>query len=160
MIFNCNPRNRLQVYPRMHRLITSTAVVILIAAAGCTTARQPTTATTLEPKIRAKVERGVIEPGFTPEMVYLALGKPSQPSESLADATTNGTWVYHDFHSTNRDIVRAGYCRRVKFDPARKSDVVVTEPIDPKILPNLGAHSLHVTFRDGRVVEIQHVAEI
>lgn len=142
----------------MHRLLVLAAVSSLWVVAGCATAR-PTTATKLEPSIRAKVDRGIIEPGFTPEMVYLALGKPSEPAESLSDATTNGTWVYRDFQRNDRDFVRAGFRRRVVFDPSRKSDVVVTEPIDPKVLPSLQPRSLQVTFRDGRVVEIQRVAE-
>ncbi|MGH7957043.1 MAG: hypothetical protein ACREH8_08525 [Opitutaceae bacterium] len=131
----------------------------LLAGAGCIT-QKPTTSTSMEPAIRAKVEKGVIEPGFTPEMVYLALGKPSEPAESLADATTQGTWVYHDFNGNGRDIVKPGFRRHVVSDPAKKTDVIKTEPIDPAALPNLRANSLHVTFRDGRVVEIQRVAGI
>src|SRR3954471_12050456 len=141
------------------------AATAALMVAGCNTAssrlsKTPTTATKLEPAIKAKVEKGVIEPGFTPEMVYLALGKPSVPADGLADATVNGTWIYHDFLRNDRDFVRAGFRRRVVFDPVRRSDVIVTEPVDPKAFPNLEARSLHVTFRDGRVVEIQRVADI
>jgi hypothetical protein len=123
---------------------------------GC--ASKPTTSTKLEPDIRAKVEKGIIEPGFTPEMVYLALGKPSEPAESLSDATTNGTWVYHDFKANGREIVKPGFRRHVVSDPAKKTDVIKTEAIDPALLQKLRSNSLHVIFRDGRVVEIQRVA--
>ena len=54
----------------------------------------------------------------------------------------------------------AGFRRRVVFDPARKSDVIVTEPIDPRLFPNLREHSLQVTFRDGRVAEIKRVERL
>ncbi len=144
----------------MHRFITLLAACTLVAVAGCNTAKPPTTATTLEPKIHEKVKRGVVEPGFTPEMVYLALGKPSEPADGLADSTRDGTWVYHDYHRNDRDFIRAGFRRRVVFDPVKRSDVVVTEPIDPRLFPNLRAHSLHITFRDGRVVEIKRVEAI
>jgi hypothetical protein len=130
-----------------------------VLVAGCAT-RSPTTATSLEPKIKAKVDRGIVEPGFTPEMVYLALGKPSSPAEGLADATVNGTWIYNNFQRNDRDFIRAGFRRRVVFDPVKRSDVVITEPVDPKAFPNLEPHSLHVTFRDGRVTEIKRVAEL
>jgi hypothetical protein len=144
----------------MHRLSILIAALTLMLAAGCNTAGKPVTATTLEPKIREKIGKGVVEPGFTPEMVYLALGKPTEPAQSIADATTNGTWIYNDFHRNDRDFVQAGFRRRVVSDPTRKGDVIVTEPIDPKSIANVRPHSLYVTFRDGRVVEIQHVAEI
>lgn len=144
----------------MYRSIPLLAAVALLPFAGCNTARPPTTATTLEPEIRKKVERGIVEPGFTPEMVYMALGKPSVPADGLADATRDGTWIYNNYHRNDRDFIRAGFRRRVVFDPVRRSDVVVTEPVDPRVFPNLRAHSLHVTFRDGRVVEIKRAEEI
>jgi hypothetical protein len=144
----------------MHRLpLFLAAAAVVVLTAGCVS-QSPTTSTSLEPAIRAKVEKGIIEPGFTPEMVYLALGKPTEPAESLADATTSGTWVYHNFNGDGREIVKPGFRRRVVADPAKKADVIKTEPIDPATLPKLGANSLHVTFRDGRVVEIQRVAGI
>jgi hypothetical protein len=136
------------------------ATALALTVAGCNTAKPPTTATSLEPEIRKKVDRGIVEPGMTPEMVYLALGKPSEPSSALADATKDGTWVYHDFKGNDRDFIKAGFRRRVVFDPARKSDVIVTEPIDPRLFPNLREHSLHVTFKDGRVSEIKRVERI
>ncbi len=142
----------------MQRILVLLPSILSLVLAGCATARIPTTATKLEPKIQAKVTKGIIEPGFTPEMVYLALGKPSEPAASLVDATNNGTWVYHDFQQNGRDFVRAGFRRRVVFDPGRKSDVIVTEPVDPDVLPSLRANSLYVTFREGRVVEIQRSA--
>jgi hypothetical protein len=142
----------------MHPSLPLLAAVTLLLAMGCAT-RTPTTATRLEPDIKAKVDKGLIEPGFTPEMVFLALGKPTEPAESLADATTNGTWVYRDFQRNERTLVKAGYRRRVVSDPNKKTDTIVNEAIDPKVLSNLPARSLHVTFRDGRVIEIQRGAD-
>jgi hypothetical protein len=141
-----NPPAGVAVYAAMPRVLTLIVIAGMMLAAGCAT-RSPTTATKLEPKIQAQVEKGLIEPGFTPEMVYLALGKPTEPAQSLADATTG-------------DIVKPGFRRRVVSEPGKKSDVIKTEPIDPAVLPTLRANSLHVTFRDGRVVEIQRVAGI
>lgn len=140
----------------MHRPV---AFLLLgfFALAGCAT-QKPTTATTLEPKIQAKVKQGIVEPGFTPEMVYLALGKPTQPEQSLADATVNGTWLYQTFNNDDRDFIRAGFRRRVVFDQTKRADVVVTEPIDANASPALPPHSLQITFRDGRVVEIARAA--
>lgn len=149
----------------MPRFLLFFAVAAGFILAGCTTpstrpSKTPTTATKLEPGIHAKVRKGIIEPGFTPEMVYLALGKPTTPADGLADATVNGTWIYRDFQNNERDFVHAGFRRRVVFDPGKKSDVIVTERLDPKSMPGLEGHSLQVLFRDGRVVEIQRGAEI
>jgi hypothetical protein len=149
----------------MHRpTVVSLAALCLLAAAGCNTANsryQKVSATmTPDAKTQAQIKRGVIEPGYTPEMVYLALGKPTVPADGIVDATRDGTWIYRSFQGNDRDFVRAGFRRRVVFDPSRRGDVVVTEPLDTKAFPNLEPHSLHVTFRDGRVVEIKRVADM
>lgn len=147
----------------MHRPTLVTLVALsLLTVAGCNTANtryQKVNATMMpDAKTQKQIKRGVIEPGYTPEMVYLALGKPSVPADGIVDATRDGTWIYNDFNGTDRDFVRAGFRRRVVFDPSRRTDTVVTEPLDTKAFPNLEPHSLHVTFHDGRVVEIKHVA--
>lgn len=130
---------------------------VLALVAGCNTAKPPTSATTLEPAIRKKVEKGVIEPGFTPEMVYLALGKPTVPADGLADATRDGTWEYHRFTSDKGDFPRAGFRQRVVADPKRGTEVVVTEPVDDNAFPHLRGPALVITFREGRVSEIARI---
>jgi hypothetical protein len=149
----------------MSRPILFALVAALLTLSGCHTPTTrlrdyPASQAQFDAKTRDKIKRGIIEPGFTPEMVYLALGKPTEPASSIVDATRDGTWIYRDFHRDDRDFIQAGFRRRVIFDPVRRSDVVVTEPVDPKLLPRLEPHSLHVTFRDGKVVEIQRVAQI
>ena len=154
-----NRRGPVRVYARMHRSLATLLALLSLVLAGCAS-RTPTTATNLEPKIQEKVKRGVVEPGFTPEMVYLALGKPATPAENIADATRDGTWVYNNFQRDERDFIRAGFRRRVVFDPVKRADTIITEPVDPKLFPNLEPHSLHITFRDGRVVEIKRIAQL
>src|SRR3954466_9152837 len=125
-----------------------------LAVAGCShnvgarLRQNPGAAAALTPETRDKIERGVVEPGFTPEMVYLALGKPSSPANLNLAQTREGTWEYRSFNRNDRDYVRAGFRRRVVFDPERRSDVIITEPVDPRMYPNLQEHTLVVTFRD------------
>ena len=134
---------------------------------GCGTVGCTSTATRLrehagvmasfDPATRDKIERGIVEPGFTPLMVYLALGKPTSPARADIVGTREGTWTYRSFHGNDRDYVRAGFRRRVVFDPVRKSDSIVTEPADPRLYPHLQDHTLRITFRDGHLVEVQRL---
>jgi hypothetical protein len=151
----------------MHRpTLAIVAAFSLVVLAGCNTAntryQKVSSTMTPDPKTQAQIKRGIVEPGYTPEMVYLALGKPTIPADGIVDATRDGTWIYRDYQNagTDRDFVRAGFRRRVVFDPSRGSDTIVTEPLDTKAFPNLEPRSLHVTFRDGRVVEIKRVADM
>src|SRR4051812_3341019 len=108
----------------------------------------------LNSEARDKIEHGIIEPGFTPEMVYLALGKPTSPPFVRVEQTRDGTWIYQDFRN-ERDFIRAGFRQRIVFDPVRRSDVIITEPVDPRTHPELRESQLRVIFHDGRVAEIQ-----
>jgi hypothetical protein len=144
-------------------LATGAAVAASIIAFGCSNTatrfrERASAAAALDPATRGKIEQGMVEPGFTPEMVYLALGRPSSPSGVNIDSTRDGTWTYRDFHRNERDFVEAGFRRRVVFDPVRKSDVIITEPVDPRLYPHLRAHTLEVEFRDGRVSDVRRRA--
>ncbi len=88
---------------------------LVLVLSGCAGVRTPTTATKLDPPIQAKVQKGLIEPGFTPEMVFMALGKPSEPAGTLADTASNGTWVYHDYKPVTGDSLRAGFRRLRRY---------------------------------------------
>jgi hypothetical protein len=148
----------------MHRPLCISLAALSLVLASCNTAnnryKQVNASMTPDAKTQAQIKKGVIEPGYTPEMVYLALGKPTIPADGIVDATRDGTWIYRNHAVNDRDFVRAGFRRRVVFDPTRGGDVVVTEPLDTKAFPNLEPRSLHVTFRDGRVVEIKRVADM
>lgn len=139
------------------------AAALLLLTAGCATRTRELKLppeSSLDTATQKKIKRGLVEPGFTPEMVYLALGKPTEPASNIVDATRDGSWIYREFNGTDRDMVRAGFRRRVIFDPVKRSDVVVTEPLDTKAFPKLEPHSLRVTFKDGRVIDVLRVAEI
>jgi hypothetical protein len=139
-------------------LLAGSAAVV--ALAGCASHRAPVTATTLEPSVLSRIARRVVEPGFSPEMVYLALGKPTFPADGLVDSATNGTWVYENLSPRELEFLRAGFCRQVVFDSTRQREVVVTKRADTPAGDPFAADSLVVSFRDARVVQITRVAEI
>jgi hypothetical protein len=104
-----------------------------------------------------RVRSGKIEVGFTPQMVRWALGAPTSTS---GDPALNGTWTFRSFHRDYNDLVRAGYRRRIVFDPVRRGDVIITEPIDDRQSARLEPYSLRVIFSDNRVAAIERVPEI
>jgi hypothetical protein len=65
--------------------------VLLLAVSGCDTINhrireKPAAFNRLDPKTQAEIRRGGVEVGYTPDMVYLALGKP--------DKIEGSTWYY------------------------------------------------------------------
>jgi hypothetical protein len=132
-------------------LLVALAGAALLALPGCTTSR-PLNSTKLDPATKAKIDQRRIEPGFTPEMVFLALGKPTSPADSLIDSATDGTWIYENFVPTDGGFIQPGFTRKLVFDAAKQRESVVTEKIEGG--PDSGPPALKVTYRNGRVVEI------
>jgi hypothetical protein len=121
--------------------------------AGCA-AQQPIATGKMEPEVRALIEQRRIEPGFTPEMVFLALGKPQTPAEGLADSATDGVWIYQDFAPGEKAFLAPGFVRRIVRDEKTQRERVTTERAPPGMLAGLAPNALRVTYQKGRVVEI------
>lgn len=146
----------------MHRLVAIFFGLALAALSGCSNAstrirQQPELFNSLEPAIREKVARGEVEPGYTTELVRLALGEPSEVT--APDAGTS-VWVYRNLHRDRKDLIRNGYRRRIVFDPVLRAETVIVEPIDDRMADKIAPHSRRLTFRDGRLIAIERVPEM
>jgi outer membrane protein assembly factor BamE (lipoprotein component of BamABCDE complex) len=148
--------------PPRHGLIraaTAAALAILglAAFAGCTTANTRISEHTaeyasLDPATQAAIKRGEINPGYTTDMVYMALGRPLQTTR---DASGETVWVYHHEPPTAyNETIHAGFRRRVVYDPVKRSNDIIIEPIDTKAFPNLVPYNLRLTFQNDRLVRI------
>ena len=102
----------------------------------------------LDADTRAKIEHGDIALGFTPDMVYMALGKPdTKRFRTTADGQSE-TWNYGAYYYATGDV---GYHRWGGWGP-RGFYRMYWEPtyghgytVEPDI---------RVTFRDGKVVSV------
>lgn len=149
----------------MRRFLLVFIGAAFLGVAGCNTratrlAREPELFSSLDSATREKIARGEIDLGYTPELVRLALGEPSEQSASPDDGSGQTTWVYRTFHRDPKDIIAGGYRRRVVFDPVLRSETVIVEPIDDRLAAKLAPQSLRVTFRDGRVSLIERIPEL
>jgi hypothetical protein len=137
---------------------------LLAALAGCTSAvsrrlqERPAAAEALDPDTRDKIEQGVVEPGYSPEMVYLALGRPTSPLWADIEQTREGIWKYSNPNRNDRDYIRQGFRQRKVFDPDRRSDVIITEAVDDRVFPQLRDYVTEIEFRDGRVASVRRIA--
>jgi outer membrane protein assembly factor BamE (lipoprotein component of BamABCDE complex) len=69
-------------------------IALLLAVSGCDTIdhrirEKPDVFNQLDPKAQAEIRRGRVEVGYTPDMVYIALGKP--------DKIEGSTWYYKQY---------------------------------------------------------------
>lgn len=145
--------------------VVAAAVVVVLAAAGCnsTAARiraNPALFDSLDAVTQRAIRRGEVRLGFTPEMVQLALGQPTLTAGGMAGTEEDSTWIYRDFSRNENDYVIAGHRRRVVFDPVRRGNVIIVEPADPRTDRHRTPSSLHIGFRDGRVIALERVDDL
>jgi hypothetical protein len=110
----------------------------------------------LDPNTQAKISHGDIDIGFTPDMVYMALGNPDVRREAVTTDGQTETWVYRSYYG---DEVSAfggwhGYHRWYAFNPYGRFYRVYWEPVYYDAFPQVAEDDIRVTFRNGRVIMI------
>jgi hypothetical protein len=82
-------------------LLTAALAAAALSFTGCVTSNPDTRIAqnralydSLALDVREKIAAGRVDLGFTPDMVYLALGKPSRRVERIATNETNEIWYY------------------------------------------------------------------
>jgi hypothetical protein len=148
------------------KLTFFTAVVLfaVLLTAGCDTfarrsQQKADTFAALSPAEREKLKRGVIELGNSPDMVYIALGRPDEQHEKTTPQGKELTWVYNSYHQEFAGTLHTGYRRIVVFDPGTRRYLVYFEPVYADVYRDHTEERIRIKFRDGKVVEIEQPKE-
>ncbi|MBK8857959.1 MAG: hypothetical protein IPN11_09900 [Opitutaceae bacterium] len=127
----------------------------------------------LTPEQKKNIEEGAIEYGYTTDMVYMALGKPSKVKEKAAPEGTVLMWTFNNFYPS------VAVSQLAMNDPSRKykapplstnypgegpggstaASISSTKPVGPEpgvdSLGSIPSETLHVLFLDGKVFQIK-----
>jgi hypothetical protein len=133
---------------------------LTLALAGCDTfdkrsQEKASTFAALAPEEREKLRRGVIEIGNTPDMVYIALGRPDETRETATPEGRETIWIYNTYHQEYEGNIRTGYRRILLFDPVRNRYTVFYEPVYTDVFSHHEEENIRIVFRDERVVMIE-----
>jgi len=132
--------------------------------AGCQTVndriqQKPEVYAKLDPTTQDKVKQGIIELGFTEDVVYIALGAPDQKRESITAAGKTTTWLYNTYYDRYDGNVFAGYHRSVYFDPYLRAYRVYYRPVYADTYREEKEERIRVVFKDGKVAVIEQTKE-
>jgi outer membrane protein assembly factor BamE (lipoprotein component of BamABCDE complex) len=106
-----------------------------------------------------KLRQGIVEIGYTPEQVYIALGKPDDKRERLSKEGRELTWIYLSYHEDYRGTALVGYRRQVAYDPASKRYFVYWEPAVADVYRGRIDERIRISFRDGKVDVIEQTKD-
>lgn len=107
----------------------------------------------LDKETQDKIAHGDIAIGFTPEMVYIALGHPDSKRQRLTGEGSSETWVYSTYYERYEGTAHLGYRRWVM--PTPRGYRVYWEPVYEPVYSEQREDNLRVTFRDGKVAVIE-----
>ncbi|HTX66131.1 MAG TPA: hypothetical protein VMD31_10185 [Opitutaceae bacterium] len=146
----------------MQRCLPILLAAGLAALTGCSTVssrirEKQAVFDTLPPATRAEIRRGQVGVGFTPDMVYMAIGKPDEMRERVAAAGHESVWKYNMYYDRYVGSVRAGYRRWVRWDPRINAYRIYDEPMDASVYQPVRETYIRVTFRDGKVTAIDQM---
>ena len=146
-------------------------LILVLASAGCDPASGIATRiaeksavfTQLTPEQKSKIEQGVIEIGFTSDMVYMAMGRPQKITEKNLPLGHVAMWTYRNFLPTSSLSLltanhpsRHGYTSGQTSANAPRSSGAGSGP-EPTLdaMPDLPLETLHVFLLNDRVCELK-----
>ncbi|HTQ31857.1 MAG TPA: hypothetical protein VMI53_11670 [Opitutaceae bacterium] len=131
-----------------------------LALAGCSTIdsrirEKQDSFNRLDPSTQAKLRQGIVEVGYTPDMVYIALGSPDERHELTTGKGDETTWIYKTYYEQYEGMAHVGYRRIVFFDPATRIYHIYYEPVSTPVYSEQEEDNIRVTFVNGKVASIE-----
>lgn len=126
----------------------------------------------LTPRQQEDIKAGAIEVGYTADMVYMALGKPSKVTTKQDETGPVEMWTYNNYYPTDRaayNIVNTSAVRqynanrsqiRAAMSPGsdgnQKSISSTSGGVQTDLnLPELASDTLYVLFFEGKVFQMK-----
>jgi hypothetical protein len=104
-----------------------------------------------DPATQESLRKGIVEIGYTPDQVYIALGTADDRRERITAKGRDLTWIYHSYHEDYRGTAMVGYRRLIAYDPVRRRNYVYWEPAMVDVYRGQIDERIRITFRDGKV---------
>lgn len=144
--------------PKLPFLALFGAALLLLT--GCSTINSRINANvalfeTLPADTQEKLRKGIVEVGFTPEMVYIAMGEPNERRSARSASRERTTWVYKVYFRDWVGRTLVGYERIVVYDPETKKTYVYHEPVYRDFYRDRTEERVRIMFENGAVSVIE-----
>jgi outer membrane protein assembly factor BamE (lipoprotein component of BamABCDE complex) len=141
-------------------IFTALLIGVLALLTACQTVddrikEKPEVFANVDKATQDKIKQGIIDIGYTEDMVYLALGAPDQKRESTTAAGRNVTWIYNTYYQRYDGTQFAGYHRRVYFDPHLRTYRVYYRPVYAETYSEEKEERIRIVFKDGKAAVIE-----
>ncbi|HUL53258.1 MAG TPA: hypothetical protein VLT83_07610 [Opitutaceae bacterium] len=136
----------------------------LLAFAGCSTIEsrireKAAVFDQIPPADQARIRQGIIAIGFTPDMVYMALGQPDRIRERTNRGGRETVWRYVAYYQRYEGTYPVRNRRFVYWDPRLQAYRFYYEPGYASVYSERPETYNRVAFRDGRVTVIEQTKQ-
>lgn len=144
-----------------HRLLRTFMLASSLGfLAGCQTVEtrikeKPEVFASVDKATQAKIKQGIIELGFTEDLVYVALGAPDQKRETVNASGKTITWIYNTYYDRYEGTGFAGYHRSVYYDPYLRAYRMYYRPVFADSYTQEKEELIRIVFQDGKVTVIE-----
>ena len=144
--------------------IAITLAAVVLGFTGCQSVEsrikeKPEVFAKLDVATQDKIKQGIIDLGFTEEMVYLALGDPDQKKESVSAAGEAVTWIYNSYYERYDGTHSIGYRRQVYFDPYLNTYRIHYHPAFVEAYVTEKEERIRIVFKEGKVSVIEQTKD-
>ncbi len=149
---------------KTHFISLVLAAAALFFTSGCQTVEsrikeKPDVFAKLDAATQDKIKQGIIEIGYTEDMVYLALGAPDQKRESIRANGKSITWIYNTYYSRYDGADYIGYHRSVYFDPYLHAYRMYYRPVFADTYIQEKEERIRVVFKEGKAAVIEQTKD-
>ena len=102
-----------------------------------------------------KIRKGIVEVGYTPDMVYVAMGAPDEKRGTISKKGNRTTWIYNVYYQDWVGRRLLGYQRVLVRDSKTNRAYVLSEPVYEDIYRNRKEQRIRIEFTDGAVSVIE-----
>jgi hypothetical protein len=143
-----------------YQLLAALLIGTLAFFPGCQTVNdriqeKPEVFANVDKAIQDKIKQGIIDLGYSEDLVYLALGAPDQKRESASANGRSVTWIYNTYYQRFDGAQFAGYNRRVYYDPYLRTYRVYYRPVYAEVYSDEKEERIRIVFKDGKASVIE-----
>jgi outer membrane protein assembly factor BamE (lipoprotein component of BamABCDE complex) len=109
----------------------------------------------LDPQTQNRLKQSLVNVGDTPDMVYIALGRPDRTRERNSAKGNDQTWIYSTYSQEYEGSHFVGYRRQAYFDPRVNAWRIYYQPLRADVYRDRIEEYMRVVFHDGKVTTIE-----
>jgi hypothetical protein len=148
----------------MKNPLTLLICLVALVLSGCSTVQsrieeKSAVFNALPAETQSRIQQGLVDVGYTPDMVYIAMGNADKVIERSTTDGNETVWIYNSYYQEYEGSRFAGYRRSVYYDNRIKAYRVFYEPVRADIYSDRVEEVARVVFKNGKVASIEQVKE-